>query len=266
MTVADFMVSLRGRWLPQRGLHAASASVEGNGLWRRVSGPLVVVARGDLRPGTVDRGADGGRHRGRHGPGRRQSSLVILRLGTRLGRAVALTIALLALCGGAYPAVVFIPAHAAFPAQSHGTAPACLVIASAIFLGNESGKFASVGARLNELARGLREGAGGVRALGVQAQITRLHRRAQIIRQASRLIEWAMLTFVATIFVASLATALPNIPALQVTGAATLSLGLLLLLGAIALEMRENVLSKRELEEEIADLPLTGAQPARLAK
>jgi K+-transporting ATPase ATPase C chain len=38
-----------------------------------------------------------------------------------LGRAVALTVVLLALCGVAYPAVVFVAARAAFPVQSQGS-------------------------------------------------------------------------------------------------------------------------------------------------
>jgi K+-transporting ATPase ATPase C chain len=44
-----------------------------------------------------------------------------LRLGALLGRAVALTIVLLVLCGVVYPAVVLVAARAAFPVQSHGS-------------------------------------------------------------------------------------------------------------------------------------------------
>jgi K+-transporting ATPase ATPase C chain len=44
-----------------------------------------------------------------------------VRLGALLGRAVALTVVLLVLCGVVYPAVVLVVARAAFPAQSHGS-------------------------------------------------------------------------------------------------------------------------------------------------
>ena len=44
-----------------------------------------------------------------------------MRLIPLLGRAVALTVVLLALCGVAYPTVVFVAARAAFPVQSHGS-------------------------------------------------------------------------------------------------------------------------------------------------
>lgn len=44
-----------------------------------------------------------------------------MRLGALLGRAVALTIVLLVLCGVVYPAVVLVAARAAFPVQSHGS-------------------------------------------------------------------------------------------------------------------------------------------------
>ena len=43
------------------------------------------------------------------------------RLASLLGRAVALTVVLLGLCGVVYPAMVLIAAGAAFPAQSHGS-------------------------------------------------------------------------------------------------------------------------------------------------
>jgi K+-transporting ATPase ATPase C chain len=46
---------------------------------------------------------------------------MILRLGALLGRAVALTVVLLVLCGILYPAAVLVGARAAFPAQSHGS-------------------------------------------------------------------------------------------------------------------------------------------------
>jgi K+-transporting ATPase ATPase C chain len=45
----------------------------------------------------------------------------MLRLGALLGRAVALTVVLLVLCGVVYPAVVWVAARAAFPARSHGS-------------------------------------------------------------------------------------------------------------------------------------------------
>jgi potassium-transporting ATPase KdpC subunit len=44
-----------------------------------------------------------------------------VRLGALLGRAVALTVVLLVLCGVVYPAVVLVAARAAFPVQSHGS-------------------------------------------------------------------------------------------------------------------------------------------------
>jgi K+-transporting ATPase ATPase C chain len=45
----------------------------------------------------------------------------IVRLGALLGRAVALTIVFLVLCGVVYPAVVWVAVRAAFPVQSHGS-------------------------------------------------------------------------------------------------------------------------------------------------
>jgi potassium-transporting ATPase KdpC subunit len=46
---------------------------------------------------------------------------VVVRLGALLGRAVALTVVLLVLCGVVYPAVALVAARVAFPAQSHGS-------------------------------------------------------------------------------------------------------------------------------------------------
>jgi hypothetical protein len=147
---------------------------------------------------------------------------------------------------------------------STATATAALVIASAIFLGNESSKYAIVTGRLNELARELRDNtSGGVRRQSLRLQLDRVERRAQLIRQASAATQGAMLTFVLAILAASTSTAFPALAVAKLIGVLTLGLGLLLLIVAIVLEFRENALAKRELLAEIADLPVGGGDVAR---
>jgi len=136
------------------------------------------------------------------------------------------------------------------------TATAALVIASAIFLGNETGQAAATGGRLNELARELRETQPDpARRQYLRIQLRTLERRTRVIRLAMRATLSAMLTFVVAIFVASASTAFPRFQALQLLGAITLALGLLLLMIGILLELFESALTGAEQQAEIADLP-----------
>jgi hypothetical protein len=75
-----------------------------------------------------------------------------------------------------------------------------------------------------------------------------------LLNRASWLGAVALLCFLLAVLVGGLSMAYPPVRALKTLGTVSLFAGLFLVGAAVSLELRETVLTRREIEEEIADL------------
>jgi hypothetical protein len=98
---------------------------------------------------------------------------------------------------------------------------------------------------------------GGIRGASLRELIGTTEQQCQLVRVGSTYLEWAVLTFVITVFSASLSTAFPTVGVAKLIGGCSLVVGLVLLSISVVYEMRENWLSKALFRSEIADLDTT---------
>jgi|SRR5579883_589174 len=94
----------------------------------------------------------------------------------------------------------------------------------------------------------------GKRHAPLQSQISLYRRRLLLLIWASWLAGTALLFFLIAVLAGGASMLYPSVEVFKVIGTTGLALGLLLIFGGVALELWESILSRQELNEEVADL------------
>jgi hypothetical protein len=138
---------------------------------------------------------------------------------------------------------------------SAAVAPVVLISATAILWSGFANKYGNMSDRLRNLAAEFRHpDTPPARRQNLLAQIGLFHRRVIAMWVGSGLLSLALLSFLATVLLVVFAE---RRAALGVAGAVFLMLGLLLLTGAILMELHEVRLARLTMAGELSDIPLS---------
>lgn len=130
-----------------------------------------------------------------------------------------------------------------------------VIIAGTIFLNFVSSKYTELSTRYRELAGEYRGCGADAPRHGPLQSIIRLYRhRLVLMNRASLAAALALVCFLLSVLVGGLSILHPPERAFKWVGTVGLFLGLLLIGGSISLEIREIMLARHELGDEIADL------------
>lgn len=137
------------------------------------------------------------------------------------------------------------------------SAPVALIIASCIFLGNLGGKYAMMIATFRQLSGEYRESKDRdtLRCRSLQQQLILHSSRLRSMIRATFWLTISIELFILTVVFTSIGVIFPNAHAYTwITGGLGLG-GLLMLAGAVVMEMVENHQSKQDLMLETAEFP-----------
>lgn len=130
-----------------------------------------------------------------------------------------------------------------------------IIIAGTIFLQFLSTKYTELSGGLRSVAAEYRGKAGSEPRHGpLQAQIQLYRRRLILLHWGSILGAVALLCLLAAIVTGVLSMIYSSVRLLRHLGAISLVTGLLIMAGAVALELIETVMSRSEIHDEVADL------------
>jgi CBS domain containing-hemolysin-like protein len=130
-----------------------------------------------------------------------------------------------------------------------------IIIAGTIFLQFLSTKYTDLSGRFRELAAEYRGKAGEEPRHGpLRSQIQSYRRRLSLLHWAATLAAVALLFLLGAVVAGALSMMLSSSRHTTAIGAASLVLGLLLNVGAVALELVELMMSRTEIRKEVADL------------
>lgn len=130
-----------------------------------------------------------------------------------------------------------------------------VIIAGTIFLQFLSTKYTELAGRLRELAGEYRGMPGEQGRHGpLRAQIQQYRTRLVLLSRASWLGAVALLCFLLAVLAGGLSMVYPPVRTIRTVGTLGLFLGLLLMTAAVALELVESIMARKEIGEEVADL------------
>lgn len=129
-----------------------------------------------------------------------------------------------------------------------------IIIAAAILMGGFHAKYLGLFERYRALTGEYRgDGPSDPRRGSLRAQIPNYRRRMNFLSIAGALMSVAVLLFILVVAVASVSVAYPHVLALRTVGTIGLILGLALIAGAVALDLRETLLSRQAIGQELED-------------
>ncbi len=129
-----------------------------------------------------------------------------------------------------------------------------IIIAGTIFLNFLSSKYTELSGRYREFAGEYRGGSAENRHDPLRRQIGAYRQRLRLLLRASWMAAVALLSFLLAGLAGALSVVYPPVRAIKVVGTAGLLAGLLLMAAAVALELVESIMTRKELWYEIADL------------
>lgn len=130
-----------------------------------------------------------------------------------------------------------------------------VIIGGVIFLQFLSSKYVELANRYRDLTKDYREGSGGDGRHGPLQFLIRVYRhRLWLLNRASWLAGGALLCFIVSVLAGGLSMAFPPVGAFKVVGSVGLLVGLILIGGAVVLEVWESILTRHEIASEVADL------------
>ncbi len=145
---------------------------------------------------------------------------------------------------------------------SSALAPASLVTTTSILLSGYTGKYTSIAGQMRDLTTEYRQpGTRAEREANLRTQLALFHRRISAMWAASALLSLALLAFVGTVLAALVAAGGGHLGrfGLGPVGIGLLGLGLVLVAGAVGLELYEIGLARLTTAGELADI-LSGAK------
>ncbi|RDE07067.1 DUF2721 domain-containing protein [Sphingomonas aracearum] len=133
---------------------------------------------------------------------------------------------------------------------------ASIVFASWIFMGFLQQRYDGAVNRYREAVGDYRSNEHGRdRGENLMDQVTAYHRRCRLMEAATLVGLCAAILLILSLLIGGLDVLVPHVPAIAVAGVASASLGLALVIVAAAIVIWEGVLIRRQLNNELRDLP-----------
>ncbi|HSI83303.1 MAG: DUF2721 domain-containing protein [Candidatus Methylacidiphilales bacterium] len=136
---------------------------------------------------------------------------------------------------------------------STATSPVNLIISAAIIISFLVQKYGAAIAEMRGVSGKFRQEGGGKKTPNLNRQMELSTKRVGVLRIATQCLAFTIVLFILTVFTTAVSIVFPQIAVAKIMAAATMGLGLLLMLTGVALDMVDNYLSGQAMQAEEED-------------